>query len=76
MGLEAVELYRRVPPDLRNSVSDVCVLNACSHSGLVEQAQSIFDQITNKTEHIVATMVSATSLPIFANDACLDRSPD
>jgi hypothetical protein len=76
MGLEAVELYRRMPPDLRNSVSDVCVLTACSHSGLVEQAQSIFDQISNKSEHIVTTMVSATSLMMFANDVCLDRSPD
>jgi pentatricopeptide repeat protein len=58
MGLEAVEIYRRMPTDLRNTVTDVCVLNACSHSGLVDEAQSIFNKINNKIEQIFTTMVN------------------
>ena len=61
MGYNAVDLYRRMPSHLRDSVTDVCVLNACSHSGLVEQAQTIFDHISNRNEHVVTTMVSISS---------------
>lgn len=56
-GEEAIELYRRMPPNLRNAVSDVCVLNACSHAGLIDQAEHIYQSITNKTEQIVTVMV-------------------
>ena len=57
MGLEALDLYRQMPNYLRDDVSHICVLNACSHSGLVDQARSIFNEISNKTEKITTTMV-------------------
>ena len=62
MGIEAVELYREMPVHLRNSVTDVCVLSACSHSGLVDQARSIFSQIEQKSDKMVTTMVGSSSL--------------
>jgi pentatricopeptide repeat protein len=57
MGVEAIELYRKMPYNFRNEVSDICVLNACSHSGLLDEAYSIFNEISNKTEKIITTMV-------------------
>ena len=57
MGLEAVDLYRKMPNDLRNDVSHICVLNACSHSGLLDAARSIFNEIAEKTDRIITTMV-------------------
>ena len=59
MGLEAIDLYRQIPNYLHNEVSYICVLNACSHSGLLDQARSIFNEIWNKTEKITTTMVFA-----------------
>jgi len=57
MGLEAIQLYQELPSHLRNEVSHICVLNACSHSGLLNQARSIFEHITKKTEKITSVMV-------------------
>jgi hypothetical protein len=57
MGYEAIDVYQRIPENMRDTISHVCVLNACSHSGLVDQAQSIFSQIKIKPEEIVTTMV-------------------
>lgn len=57
MGLEAIQLYRTMPNNLRDEVSHICVLNACSHSGLLHEAYSIFNEISNKTEKINTTMV-------------------
>ena len=57
MGLEAIELYAKMDSDFRDEVSDICVLNACSHSALLNEARSIFNQISHKTEKIVSTMV-------------------
>ena len=57
MGLEAVKLYQKIPNNSRDEVSHICVLNACSHSGLLDEAQSIFIKIPNKTEKIITTMV-------------------
>jgi pentatricopeptide repeat protein len=57
MGYEAIDVYQRISENHRDTISHVCVLNACSHSGLVEQARSIFSQIKRKTEKIVTTMV-------------------
>jgi hypothetical protein len=62
MGSDAVGLYRQVPEKMRNAVSHVCVLNACSHSGLVDEAQAIFNEIDVKSEKVMCTMVSS-SLP-------------
>jgi hypothetical protein len=62
MGSDAVALYRQMPQTMRDAVSHVCVLNACSHSGLVDEAQAIFNKIGIKSERIISTMVSL-SLP-------------
>lgn len=57
MGLQAIELYRQMPSELINEVTYICVLNACSHSGLINEARSIFRNIQIKTEKIYGTMV-------------------
>lgn len=59
MGTEAVTLYWTIPEPMRDAISHVCVLNACSHAGLVEQALQIYQQIDVKTDKIVTTMVSS-----------------
>ncbi|CAF0981598.1 unnamed protein product [Adineta steineri] len=61
MGSEAIELFNKMPSKLILEESYVCVLNACSHSRLVEQAQKIFSNIKNKTENICTTMVDCFS---------------
>jgi pentatricopeptide repeat protein len=58
MGSDAVALYRQMPVKMRDEVSHVCVLNACSHSGLVDEAQNIFNEIDIKSERVISTMVS------------------
>ena len=57
MGLEAIDLYRTMPHYLHNEVTYVCVLNACSHSGLLDEAHSIYNEIPQKNEQIITTMV-------------------
>lgn len=57
MGLEAVDLYRKMPKNIRDDISYICVLNACSHSGLLNQAHSIFNEISHKTKEVITTMV-------------------
>ena len=57
MGEEAIDLYRQMPEQIRNPVTHMCVLNACSHAGLVDQARLIFDRIHTKTDKIIVTMV-------------------
>ncbi|CAF1578070.1 unnamed protein product, partial [Rotaria magnacalcarata] len=37
MGSQAAELYREMPNNLRDHVSQICVLNACSHAGLLHE---------------------------------------
>ena len=57
MGLEAVDLYRKMPPHIRDDVTYVCVLNACSHSGLLDEAHSIFNEIPQKNKYVITAMV-------------------
>lgn len=57
MGHQAVELFRQMPEKFINDMTYTCVLNACSHSGLVDIARSIFNSIQVKTEIIYTTMV-------------------
>ena len=57
MGLQAVDLYRQMPNHLRDHISHVCVLNACSHAGLLSEARHIFNKISAKTSVIITTMV-------------------
>jgi pentatricopeptide repeat protein len=66
MGIEAVELFSKIPLKMLNERTYICVLNACSHSGLVDQAKQIFENIQNKTEFIFTTMVKQLfSITIF-----------
>jgi hypothetical protein len=59
MGFEAIEFFNKVPTNILDNTIRVCVLNACSHSGLVGQALKIFEKIPldQRTEKIYATMV-------------------
>ncbi|CAF1385837.1 unnamed protein product [Rotaria sp. Silwood1] len=69
MGYEAVELYKRIPNDERDEISHICVLNACSHSGLLDEAHNIFNRIHTKTEKIITTMVDCLSRLFLFDEA-------
>ena len=62
MGLEALELFQRMPKSLLDKWTYVSLLNACSHAGLVDQAREIFLSIPSKTQMIYTVMVSRASL--------------
>ncbi|CAF0958073.1 unnamed protein product [Adineta steineri] len=61
MSIEAIELFHKVPSHLIQESTYVCVLNACSHSGLVQQARSLFNNIQMKTEKIYTVMIDCLS---------------
>ena len=65
MGLQAVSLYRQIPNNLCDEFSYVCVLNACSHSGLLDEARSIFNESNIKTNRVMTTMVCLSILLIL-----------
>ncbi len=60
MGIEAIELFNKVPSNMLDNIIYVCVLNACSHSGLTDQALRIYEKIplNQRTEQIYTTMVN------------------
>ena len=62
-GEEAIELFNRIPLEMIDSWVYVCVLNACSHGGLIEEGEMIFNLISPKqrTEKIYTSMVSDRS---------------
>jgi pentatricopeptide repeat protein len=59
-GKEAIELFNKIPLEMIDNWIYVCVLNACSHSGLIEEGEKIFNMIPHKqrTEKIYTSMVS------------------
>lgn len=57
MGVEALEIFKQMPVKFADEITYLCVLNACSHAGLVDQARSIFKDISNKTFKIYTAMV-------------------
>ncbi|CAF1016309.1 unnamed protein product [Rotaria sordida] len=69
MGSEAIELYRQMPNNLRNEISHICVLNACSHSGLLDEARIIFNEIPMKTEQIITIMIDCLSRLFLFDEA-------
>ncbi|CAF5033517.1 unnamed protein product, partial [Rotaria sp. Silwood1] len=69
MGKQAVELYLKMPQEFMNEANHVCVLNACSHSGLVHEARLIFKNIQIKTVKIYTTMVDCLSRASFFEEA-------
>ncbi|UJR34285.1 hypothetical protein I4U23_021689 [Adineta vaga] len=61
MGYEAIDLYKQIPDNIRNTKSHVCVLSACSHSTLIDQTRTIINEINNKTEDVFITMINCLS---------------
>lgn len=61
MGTETVDLYEQMLKKLRNTITHICVLYACPHVGLIDEARGIFSEIDMKVEQIVATIVNLTS---------------
>ena len=57
MATRAIELYRQLSKEFIDETTHICVLNACSHCGLVDEARSIFANIQIKTVSIYTTMV-------------------
>jgi pentatricopeptide repeat protein len=64
MGIEAVQLFNQLSNEILNDYIYVCVLNACSHSGLVHQAKEIFEKIpiNERTNQIYTTMVKRKNI--------------
>ncbi|CAF3552847.1 unnamed protein product [Rotaria sp. Silwood1] len=68
-GHEAIDLYRQMPIDIQNEFTHISVLNACSHSGLISEAQSIFNNIKVKTKRITTVMVDCMSRMFMFDEA-------
>ena len=64
MGGEAIELFQRTPVDMIDEWIYVCVLNGCSHSGLIDSAEKIFEQIPDerRTNKVYTTLVINDSI--------------
>ena len=60
LGREAVQLYQQIPIEIIDDIINLCVLNACSHSSLIDEARNIFKNILldKRTEKIYSTMVN------------------
>ncbi|CAM4900425.1 unnamed protein product [Rotaria socialis] len=69
MGLQSIELYYQMPKELINEATYICVLNACSHSGLVNDALSIFKTIEIETQRIYTTIIDCLSRALFFEEA-------
>ncbi|CAF4828155.1 unnamed protein product, partial [Rotaria magnacalcarata] len=61
MGVQAIALFHQIPRELLHEATYVCALNACSHSGLVDEARLIFKNIEMKTMRIYSTMIDCLS---------------
>ncbi|CAF3999535.1 unnamed protein product, partial [Rotaria sordida] len=69
MGIQALELFHQMPSEFIDERTYICILNACSHSGLVDEARSIFDKIQVKSEKIYSTMIDCLSRAAFFEEA-------
>jgi hypothetical protein len=60
LGREAVQLYHQIPIEIIDDIINLCILNACSHSSLIDEARKIFKNIPldKRTEKIYSTMVN------------------
>jgi len=72
-GKQAVDLYHRMPQEYIDEITHVCVLNACSHAGLVDDARQIFDNISHPTAKIITTMVNRNEF-VFPLVVCVSIS--
>ncbi|CAF4888848.1 unnamed protein product [Rotaria socialis] len=69
MGCESITTYRQMPNNLRDDISHISVLNACSHAGLLLEAQAIFNEVSVKTEKITGTMIDCYSRMYLIDEA-------
>ncbi|CAF2131571.1 unnamed protein product [Rotaria magnacalcarata] len=69
LGTQAVELYSGMPNNLRNHISHICVLNACSHAGLLHEARTIFNEISLKTQSINNTIADCLNRLFMFDEA-------
>ncbi|UJR24035.1 hypothetical protein I4U23_027000 [Adineta vaga] len=69
MGHSAVELYHRMPLKMIEEKTYTCVLNACSHSGLVDEARTIFSTIEIKNKWIYTSMIDCLSRLFLFDEA-------
>ena len=58
MGVAALQLFHEIPANMVDSWINVCLLNACSHSALINEARQIFQNIPRdkRTEKIYTAM--------------------
>lgn len=74
LGREAVQLYYRIPTEMIDDIINLCVLNACSHSSLINEAREIFNNISfdKRTEKIYSAMVTYVNwlLNFYLNILC------
>ncbi|CAF2070889.1 unnamed protein product [Rotaria magnacalcarata] len=69
MGTQAVELYSQMPTEFIHDAIHVSLLNACSHSGLIDQAHAIFKSVQLKTDKIYTSMIDCLSRGSFLDEA-------
>ncbi|CAF1519493.1 unnamed protein product, partial [Adineta steineri] len=71
LGREAVQLYYKIAYEIIDDIINLCVLNACSHVSLINEAQEIFKNISidKRTEKIYTTMIDCFSRSNSMNEA-------
>ncbi|UJR24047.1 hypothetical protein I4U23_027012 [Adineta vaga] len=69
MGHAAIELYHRMPSEMIVDKTFTCILNACSHSGLVDEARTIFSTIQMKDKWIYTSMIDCLSRSFLFDEA-------
>ncbi|CAF1660480.1 unnamed protein product, partial [Adineta ricciae] len=69
MGMQALELFSQMRKQFIHEVTYICILNACSHSGLVDQARSIFQNIEPKTPTVWTTMIDCLARASLFDEA-------
>lgn len=58
--MECVQFFHQIPMNMLNESIYICVLNGCSHCGLINEAREIFDKIPleKRTEKIYTARVT------------------
>ncbi|UJR23867.1 hypothetical protein I4U23_026839 [Adineta vaga] len=69
MGRDAIELYHRMPSVMIDEKTYACLLNACSHSGLVDEARTIFSAIKRKNKWIYTSMIDCLNRLFLFDEA-------
>ncbi|CAF3844124.1 unnamed protein product, partial [Adineta steineri] len=71
LGRDAVQLYYESPFEIIDDIINLCVLNACSHASLINEAQEIFKNISidKRSEKIYTAMIDCFSRSNLINEA-------